>query len=96
MFNLGSDSQITIGELADRILELSGGAGGKRLVSYEQAFGPDFEDPPHRLPDTTRIREAIAFKPTYTLDQTLTELIELCRGGQEDGLVNQGASGGGG
>jgi nucleoside-diphosphate-sugar epimerase len=79
VFNLGSDQRITISELADRIIKLAGGSADKRLVSYEDAFGPDFEDPAHRLPDTTRIREAIGFKPRIGLDQTLTELIELRR-----------------
>ncbi|MEZ6190821.1 MAG: NAD-dependent epimerase/dehydratase family protein [Phycisphaerales bacterium] len=79
VFNLGSDQRVTINELADRVIRLAGGKASKRLVAYEQVFGPDFEDPAHRLPDVSRIREAIGFKPTYTLDQTLTELIALSR-----------------
>lgn len=79
VFNLGSDQRVTINELADRIIKLAGGGASKRLVSYEKVFGPDFEDPAHRLPDVSRIREAIGFKPTYTLDQTLAELIALSR-----------------
>lgn len=93
VFNLGSDQRVTINELADRVIQLAGGAAGKRLVSYEKVFGPDFEDPAHRLPDVTRIRAAIGFKPTYTLDQTLTELIALCREGADGVAV---AAGGGG
>jgi nucleoside-diphosphate-sugar epimerase len=102
VFNLGSDQSVTINELADRIIDLAGetgragGVGGKKLVSYEQAFGPDFEDPEHRLPDTTRIHEAIDFKPTYSLDQTLTELIQLCRERLRDGVLKQALPGGGG
>jgi len=93
VFNLGSDQRVTINELADRIIKLAGGAAGKRLVSYEKVFGPDFEDPAHRLPDVTRIRAAIGFKPAYTLDQTLAELIALCR--EEAGGVAAAAGGGG-
>ncbi len=92
VFNLGSDQRVTINELADRIIQLAGGTAGKRLVSYEQAFGPDFEDPAHRLPDTTRISEAIGFQPQIGLDQTLTELIELRR----ELLAGIGATAGGG
>ncbi len=79
VFNLGSDTRVTINELAERVIELAGGAATSRRVPYEQVFGPDFEDPAHRLPDVTRIREAIGFTPKYTLDQTLTELVALCR-----------------
>ena len=79
VFNLGSDTQITINQLADRVIKLAGTKATKRLVPYEKAYGPNFEDPAHRLPDVSRIRQAIGFKPKYTLDQTLTELISLCR-----------------
>jgi len=92
VFNLGSNHRVTINELADRIIRIAGGTGGKRLVSYEKAFGPDFEDPAHRLPDTTRISEAIGFKPQIGLDQTLTELIQLRR----ERVAGVGASAGGG
>jgi len=96
VFNLGSDQTITINDLADRVIRLADAGSGKRLVSYEQAFGPDFEDPEHRLPDTTRIREAIDFKPTLVLDQTLTELIELCRERLDDGVLKHASPGGDG
>ncbi len=92
VFNLGSDQRITINELADRIIKLAGGSADKRMVSYESVFGPDFEDPAHRLPDTTRISEAIGFKPEIGLDKTLSELIELRR----EHVAGVGASAGGG
>ncbi len=79
VFNLGSDRRVTINELADRVIKLAGSTAGKRLIPYEQAFGPDFEDPTHRLPDTARITQAIGFKPEIDLDQTLAELITLRR-----------------
>jgi nucleoside-diphosphate-sugar epimerase len=93
VFNLGSDKRVTINELADRVIHIAGGKASKRLVPYEQVFGPDFEDPAHRLPDVTRIREAIGFTPAYTLDQTLAELVALCR--EQDGEVAAAAGGGG-
>jgi len=94
VFNLGSDSRITINELADQIIALAGGNANKRLVPYETVYGPDFEDPAHRLPDVTRIREAIGFQPAYTLEQTLAELVELAR--NEADTVPAPAGGGGG
>jgi UDP-glucose 4-epimerase len=90
VFNLGSDQRITINQLADRIIKLAGTAATKKLISYEKAFGPDFEDPAHRLPDTTRISQAIGFQPEISLDQTLTELIQL----QRDKTASVGASAG--
>lgn len=79
VFNLGNDQQITISELADRVIKLAGSTSEKAFVPYAQVYGQGFEDPPRRLPDTSKIHGAIGFKPQYSLDQTLTELIELER-----------------
>ncbi len=80
VFNLGSDREITINALAELVLNSTGSAAGTRHVSYAEAYGPDFEDPPRRLPDTSRIRSAIGFEPTIPLQQTIDELVALCRG----------------
>ncbi|MFA9476761.1 NAD-dependent epimerase/dehydratase family protein [Phycisphaerales bacterium AB-hyl4] len=76
VYNLGSDRQITIRQLAEMVIDLAGSTGGVREVPYEAVYGQNFEDPPQRLPALDRIRNAIGFKPRYTLEQTLTELIE--------------------
>lgn len=75
VFNIGSTRQITINELADLVLTLSGSTAGICHVPYEQVYGPDFEDPPHRLPDVTRVVQAIGFKRRYTLEQSILELV---------------------
>lgn len=79
VFNVGSTTQITIEQLADQVIQQVADAGGpsvgKTFVSYEAVYGEGFEDPPHRLPDMTRLREAIGFSPKFELSQTLEELI---------------------
>lgn len=79
VFNVGSDHELTINQLADRVLALTGSPAGKRHLPYEQAYGPGFEDPPRRVPDLSRLRHAIGFANEYPLEQTLRELIELER-----------------
>ncbi len=76
VFNVGGHRQVTIDELADRVLALTGSAAGKRYVPYEAVYGPSFEDTPHRLPDITRLQRAINFRPEYSLDQTLRDVID--------------------
>ncbi|MEM9419400.1 MAG: NAD-dependent epimerase/dehydratase family protein [Planctomycetota bacterium] len=80
VFNVGSTKQITIEQLADQVIELVAEAGGPRVeksfVSYEAVYGEGFEDPPHRLPDMSRLHEAIGFSPKVRLQQTLSELID--------------------
>lgn len=79
VFNVGSTTQITIEQLADQVIDAVAQAGGPRVgktfVSYETVYGEGFEDPPHRLPDMTRLRDAIGFSPKVPLPQTLRELI---------------------
>jgi UDP-glucose 4-epimerase len=80
VFNVGSTDQITIEQLADRVIAAVAERGHPRVakdfVPYEAVYGEGFEDPPHRLPDMARLREAIGFTPQIPLDQTLAELID--------------------
>lgn len=80
VFNVGSTRQITIDDLAAKIIELSGSKSVVEHVPYEAIYGKDFEDPPHRLPDASRIERAIGWSPAIPLERTLEELIRTCRG----------------
>lgn len=82
VFNLGSDQEVTIEQVADRVIELTGSTAGKKKIAYEQAYGQKFDDLRRRVPDLSRVREAIGYEPTRDLDQILTELIEQARHGQ--------------
>ncbi len=79
VFNVGSERQVTISDLADRVIALTGSRSEKRVTPYEAVYGEGFEDPPHRLPDSTKIRKAVGWAPRVTLDETLRELIALQR-----------------
>jgi len=79
VFNLGSDQEVTIEQLADRVIALSGSKSVKRFVPYEEAYGAKFDDLRRRVPDLTRVRQAIGYQPGRGLDEILTELIELER-----------------
>lgn len=79
VFNVGSDIEITINDLADRVIALTGSTAGKRTISYEAVYGEGFEDPAHRLPDVSKLREAVGFQPRLTLDDTLRDVIASIR-----------------
>lgn len=81
VFNLGSDEEVSIDGLADRVIEGTGSTGGKRYVPYEKAYATRFDDLQRRVPDLTRVRQAIGFEPSKKLDAILKELIELRRNG---------------
>lgn len=81
IFNVGSDRLITILELAELVRRATGSASPVVRVSYEQAYGPDFEDLRVRQPDLTRIRAAIGFAPGIALEQTVADIAALMGAG---------------
>ena len=81
IYNVGSSDEITILELAQRILARSGSHSEIKLIPYDQAYEAGFEDMRRRVPDTTKIRTLIGWKPTISLDQTLDEVIAQFRAG---------------
>jgi UDP-glucose 4-epimerase len=75
IFNVGSEQEISILDLARRILRLSGSASPIEFVPYERAYRSDFEDMRRRVPNIQRIRGLIGWEPRISLDQTLEEVI---------------------
>ncbi|MCX7669707.1 MAG: GDP-mannose 4,6-dehydratase, partial [Anaerolineae bacterium] len=79
VFNLGSTEEITILELAHRVLRLTGSASPIVMVPYDQAYEPGFEDMRRRVPDISRAAALIGYRPRYALDDTLKRIIAYYR-----------------
>jgi nucleoside-diphosphate-sugar epimerase len=75
IFNVGSVEEVTILELARRVLARTGSPSEIRLIPYDQAYEAGFEDMRRRVPDTGKIRAWIGWQPTVSLDQTLDQVI---------------------
>ncbi|ARN55924.1 GDP-mannose 4,6-dehydratase [Sedimentisphaera salicampi] len=76
VYNIGNDKPISIMKLAERIVELTGSKSEIVLVPYEKAYGKDFDDMMVRQPSLEKVREKTGFKPAYSLDMILQEMIE--------------------
>jgi len=76
IFNVGSAEEVSIEELADRVIALTGSRSEKQFVPYEVAYGRPIEDMMRRVPSTERIRGTIGWRPRIDLDQTLGMIIE--------------------
>jgi UDP-glucose 4-epimerase len=74
VYNLGSDRPISILDLAELVMTTLGTSSTLELVPYDEAYPTGFEDLRHRKPDLDRIRAAIGFAPTHTLNQTILDL----------------------
>lgn len=79
IFNIGSQEEITIRALAERVLARTGSTAGVKLIPYDQAYEKGFEDMQRRVPSIEKIRAAIEWEPTVPLDATLDEVIEYFR-----------------
>jgi len=76
VFNVGSDTEISIMELAQRVRQRAGSASEIRLVPYEEAYGSsDFEDFKRRVPSLEKVQSVINWKPTTPLDDTIDQII---------------------
>lgn len=75
VYNLGSDEEISIRELAERIVERTGSSSRIEMLPYEQIYGQKFEDVPRRVPDLSKIHRAIGFKPQHRLEQIIDAVI---------------------
>jgi UDP-glucose 4-epimerase len=79
IFNVGSSDEITILELAQRIVQRAHSRSEIKLIPYDLAYGSGFEDMRRRVPSTDKIKTIIGWQPTVPLDQTLDEVIAQFR-----------------
>jgi UDP-glucose 4-epimerase len=88
VLNIGSEDEVAIMELANRVREATASSSEIELVPYDEAYEAGFEDMLRRIPDTTRIRERIGWEPTISLDQILADVIEEHRAGRQRALTD--------
>lgn len=85
--NLGNTEQVTILELARRVIAATGSSSELTYQSYLEAMGPGYEDMQRRVPDCTLAHELVGYKPTRTLDDIIHSVIADQTGGREAALV---------
>ncbi|MCK4654860.1 MAG: GDP-mannose 4,6-dehydratase [Candidatus Cloacimonetes bacterium] len=75
IFNIGTDKDITIEELAQKIKKMTNSRSKIEYIKYEDAYEEGFEDMRSRKPDLSKIKKFIEYKPKYDLDQVLEKII---------------------
>jgi UDP-glucose 4-epimerase len=76
VFNIGSNAEISIVDLARRVKELTHSQSEIVFVPYNEAYEEGFEDMPRRIPDITKVNDLIGFKPQMSLDGILQSVID--------------------
>ena len=77
VFNIGSQEEISMLSLAERVRGMTQSESEIQVIPYDQAYEAGFEDMPRRLPDITKIEAAIGWTPTRRLDEVLVDVINF-------------------
>jgi len=78
-YNIGSTSEISIKELAQRVIKLTGSHSQLVFKKYSEVFGDNFEEPIRRVPDISKISKAIRWQPKKSLDEIILEVAEYLK-----------------
>jgi len=75
VFNIGSQEEITIENLAGKIIDIAKSKSKLVYISYEKAYEEGFEDMQRRVPDTTKVKNLVGFKPTVDLEGIIKSVV---------------------
>jgi UDP-glucose 4-epimerase len=79
VFNIGSPGEISMLDLARKVIAATDSASPIELIPYDEAYEAGFEDMQRRVPDTTKLRDLTGWSPSRTLDDILRDSIAETR-----------------
>jgi len=79
VINIGNDKEITIKDLAEKVIELTGSKSEIQYVPYESVYGDGFEDMRRRVPSLEKARRLIGYNPTRTLEDIINDVAKNFR-----------------
>ena len=77
--NIGNNGEISILDLAKRVLELTKSKSQIKYVDYQEAYGDSFEDMDRRVPNIELIKKLTGWVPTRNLDQIISDVAKYQR-----------------
>ena len=79
IYNIGQTEEISIKNLAQRIIDTSNSNSKIKFKSHKDVFGDKFEDPTRRTPNIDKIVKATGIKPSYDIQTMIKEIVEFKR-----------------
>jgi UDP-glucose 4-epimerase len=79
IFNVGSTERVTINDLAQRVLTVTGSSSPLVQIPYDEVYGQGIEDMLHRQPSIDKVEGAIGWQPTRSLDEILDDVVQHAR-----------------
>jgi UDP-glucose 4-epimerase len=89
VFNVGHTKDVSIGELAALVKMLTRSSSQILFVPFEEAYEAGFEDMQRRLPDTTKLRKLIGYRPTLDLGNMLEAIIATQKAERGKGVAER-------
>ncbi len=80
VYNIGSNTRVSMEDLAKRIIGRTGSTSALKYIPYEEAYGEGYEDMRHREPCLDKIHRAIGYVPKTSLDEIIDSVAEDMRG----------------
>ena len=77
IFNVGNDQQISIVELAKKVIDIAGSSSTIATLPYLQAYAEGFEDMLRRVPDISKIKKSLGWSPKIGLDQIIQDVVDF-------------------
>jgi UDP-glucose 4-epimerase len=74
VYNVGGVGETTIKQLADRIIERTKSTSSITYTPYDDAYPAGYEDMQRRVPDISKIKDAISWSPANTLDSIIDDV----------------------
>jgi UDP-glucose 4-epimerase len=74
VFNVGNNQQISIMELAKKVIDITGSKSTIEKIAYEKAYPAGFEDMQRRVPDISKIKTVLGWSPQLNLDQIIKDI----------------------
>ena len=74
VFNIGNNQQISIIDLAKKVIEITGSKSEIRKIPYSEAYPEGFEDMQRRVPDISKIKNILGWSPEIGLDQIIRDI----------------------
>ncbi|HEX8248817.1 MAG TPA: hypothetical protein VF599_11625, partial [Pyrinomonadaceae bacterium] len=77
--NLGNNEEISIRELAEKAIQITGSASEIQYIPYDEVYGEGFEDMQRRVPSLEKAERLIGYQPTRTLNDIINDVAEEFR-----------------
>jgi UDP-glucose 4-epimerase len=75
VFNVGGQQEVSIIDLAEKVIDLCGSSSKIKYVPYDEAYEEGFEDMQRRVPDITRVQNLVGFEPEVSLDEIIKSVL---------------------